>query len=85
MTFQYPDYFDTKLAMNAGLATHFCAYLQMNSENAAILAGEGFMLFAFVNLMVAAATRSPCWMRRPLLLTGSMMRRRSCRRPLTPC
>jgi nitrate/nitrite transporter NarK len=46
MIFPYSACFGTELAMNARLASHFRTYLQMNSEDAAILAG----CFVLMNL-----------------------------------
>jgi len=46
MIFQYSACFGTELAMNARLATHFRTYFQMNSGDAAILAG----CFGLMNL-----------------------------------
>jgi len=46
MIFQYSACFGTELAMNAKLATHFRTYFQMNSGDAAILAG----CFGLMNL-----------------------------------
>ena len=46
MIFQYSACFGTELAMNARLATHFRVYFQMNSGDAAVLAG----CFGLMNL-----------------------------------
>jgi len=46
MIFQYSACFGTELAMNARLATHFRTYFQMNSGDAAVLAG----CFGLMNL-----------------------------------
>jgi len=46
MIFQYSACFGTELAMNAQLATHFRTYFQMNSGDAAVLAG----CFGLMNL-----------------------------------